>query len=476
MAGLVSARFCRRARVQGARLAGLWLSALLLIPAAPSRAAEGSPAASFRVFFVDGSSSPSYGECARTGDRVVFSLALGPADTPSNLRLIDLPASSVDWARTSRYTEAVRSAHYAASRGEADYAALTAEVARVLTELSITAEPLRRLTMAVQMRRYLLEWPGRHYGYRAADVQELVSVLEESVSSAKASAGHDSFDLSLVAMPAGKAPALVPAPTLEESLKAAATSARLSDVPAERVSLRQAILRVLDQHRNEVDDRLRRELERTLTPQVEAGLWEEQQYGRLRARAMKDASSRAAQGDVRGVERVIDDIRKRDAALGRRRPLEVLALDSAVAGLLDKARAQRLALDQYALRSETFREYRRALDVIFKAVGSLGREVEAVKAMAGPKPAAIPRLIGQLKEAAERLTMQRPPAQLEDTHAVLQSAVHLMSEGFRMRHEAVLANDVQLAQNASSAAAGSLLLLQRARSDIDTFFSPPALR
>jgi hypothetical protein len=477
MATVDSSRGSWRGRAPGAQGAATYVTTLLLVCASLSTAAPG-PASStvFRVFLADGTSIVSYGECARTGDRVVFTMPLGPSDKPSSLQLVSLPAGSVDWPRTLRYTEAVRSAHYAATRGDQDYAVLTADVARVLSELAVTAEPLRRLTMALQTRRYLQEWPGRHYGYRAADVQELVSVLEESVSSAKASAGQQSFDLSLVATIRSPEPPLLPAPTVAESLTGALAAARLADVPAERISLQEAVLRALDQHRDDLGQAFRRDLRTAVTPLLRATLREEQQYSRLRARAMKDARERAAQGDVLGVERVLDQIKKRDAGLGRRRPQDLLALTAAVEDQLEAARAQRLALDQFALRSETYRSYARELDAVFRSLTALSGEVEAVKAMAGPKPSALPRLIDRLRETSLRLALPTPPSQIRDAHAALQSAVHLMSEGFRMRREAIVANDVQLARNAASAAAGSLMLLARAKSDIDQFFTPPRLR
>ncbi len=453
------------------------LIAALVLGAAVSEAG-GAPQATtlFRVFLSDGTSIPSYGESARAGDRVVFSVPVGSAENPTSLQLVSLPASKVDWPKTAQYTESVRSAHYAATRGEADYAALTAEIARVLTELSITAEPLRRLTMAIQARRYLQEWSSRHYGYRAADVQELVSLLDESVSSARASAGHESFELSLVTMARSKDPPLLPVPSIADSIVAALSAARAADVPSERLSLRQAVLLALVQHRDDLPEAFRNDIRRSVAPQVQAGLREEQTFSRLRERVMKDAAARAVQGDVGGVERVLARVRKQDARLGRSRPQDVQALTLAVESQIETARTRRLVLDQYAMRSETFRAYRRQVRAIITAIESVGGDVDAVKAMSGPRPRSLPGLIERLEDSGRRLTLQDPPLQLQDSHAALRSAVQLMSEAFRMRLQAVISNDLQLARNASSAAAGSLLLLARAKSDIDQFFSPPQLQ
>ena len=83
----------------------------------------------FRVFLNDGTAVVSYGEFARVGDRVVFSMPIGAvsavSSTTPNLHVVNIPAAAVDWAATSKYAESARFAHYVATNAEADYAALT---------------------------------------------------------------------------------------------------------------------------------------------------------------------------------------------------------------------------------------------------------------------------------------------------------------------------------------------------------------
>ena len=62
-----------------------------------------------------------------------------------------------------------------------------------------------------------------------------------------------------------------------------------------------------------------------------------------------------------------------------------------------------------------------------------------------------------------------PPA-----HAIIGSAWELAQNAFRLRVEAVSANNIDTAQRASSAAAGALMLYQRARADQLTVMEPPA--
>ncbi len=70
-----------------------------------------------RVFLADGSVIVSYGEYARVGERVVFSMPLGGEPETPGLQLVNLPASVVDWDRTARYADSARAAHYARYSG-----------------------------------------------------------------------------------------------------------------------------------------------------------------------------------------------------------------------------------------------------------------------------------------------------------------------------------------------------------------------
>src|SRR5260221_10206697 len=61
----------------------------------------------FRVILNDGTAVVSYGEFARVGDRVVFSMPIGAvsavSSTAANLHVVNIPAAAVDWAATSKY-------------------------------------------------------------------------------------------------------------------------------------------------------------------------------------------------------------------------------------------------------------------------------------------------------------------------------------------------------------------------------------
>src|SRR5471030_3334783 len=91
--------------------------------AAPAMPLRDDAATLFRLFFKDGTALVSYGEFARVGDRVVFSMPVGAMDVTgaSPLHLVNIAADRVDWVRTNRYAESARTVHYFATQAEADY-------------------------------------------------------------------------------------------------------------------------------------------------------------------------------------------------------------------------------------------------------------------------------------------------------------------------------------------------------------------
>ena len=95
----------------------------------------------FRVFLSDGRVLSSYGEWARLDDRVIFSMPTQLSRDPVELHLVTIPAQRVDWPRTEQYAASVRAAAYAATRGDADFAAFSSEVAKVLNDVAKIPDP-----------------------------------------------------------------------------------------------------------------------------------------------------------------------------------------------------------------------------------------------------------------------------------------------------------------------------------------------
>ena len=74
-----------------------------------------------------------------------------------------------------------------------------------------------------------------------------------------------------------------------------------------------------------------------------------------------------------------------------------------------------------------------------------------------------------------QLALVVPPDELVPAHALIVSAAQLSANAAKIRREAVLAGDMSRAWNASSAAAGALMLGDKARSDIQAAVQRPKL-
>src|SRR2546423_13924153 len=125
-------------------LAGVLVLARLLMHDAPAYAAD--DATLFRLFLKDGGTLVSYGEVARVGDRVVFSMPTG-AGTPPPLHLTNIPADRIDWTRTERYAMSARSARYLETQAENDYTDLSNQITQTLNEVGQTNDQAKRLAL-----------------------------------------------------------------------------------------------------------------------------------------------------------------------------------------------------------------------------------------------------------------------------------------------------------------------------------------
>jgi hypothetical protein len=455
-------------------LAAVGLAAAMLTPV---RAAA-DEATLLRVFLTDGTSLISYGEPARVNDRVIFSMPTAATPNPP-LHLVNLPLARVDWDRTSRYAATARASHYIETQAESDYATLSNDVASTLNEVAVTAAPSQRLAIVQRARQTLADWPQSHFNYRAAEVRQMLGLLDEAIADLEASRSPGRFSLNLSAFtdpPAIVEPLLPPPTTVRESVEQVLRAARVVDVSAERTSLLATAVGVLDREKAALP------LEWAETTRVETQIEMKKEialdrsYQSLAARMMLLANQRASQGDVRGIERVVDAIHVWDTALGAKRPDAVNSLILAVEAKLDAARRQQLARDRYALRAPALMQYRIAIRTPIELFAQLVPALEGVKALSGSAPAtlnAIQRTVSQILLLASGIA---PPEEVAAAHALLISAAQLAANAAQIRREATLAGDMTRAWDASSAAAGALMLGARARADIQTLLKPPQFR
>ena len=463
-----------------ARRHATWRSVAVIALAVTLRAAASiaadAPPPVYRVFLQDGTALAALGEWVRVDDRVVFTIAVGDGpDAP--LQLASVPAHLVDWPATEQYREGLRAASYAATRGDQDFATLSDEVARLLNEAARVQDLPRRVALAEQARRLLAGWPDAHYGYRADEVRQVLALVDDVVSGLRASMGDTKFDLSLAAWAtAPPPPKPMPAPTLREAVSNALRLADLAESPAARISLLRTASAALERGRGQVPkdwaSTTRRVLDRTLRREVAL----DRKYGAVRARALGAASQAAGDADVRGVERAIERVKRADARLGGQRPELVNALLLVLDERLDAARRLRLARDQWAVKADAFDAYRHAVRRPFDELAKARPALEDVKALAGPDLSRLVRVERTLLDVQARLARVPVPGDLTQAHALATSATQLASNAARLRRTAIETGQMRPAWDASAAAAGALMLIDRAREAVTQALEPPRLQ
>jgi hypothetical protein len=450
-------------------------AALISLGVAASAAGQGSDFSLFRIILRDGTAVASYGEYARVADRIIFSMPIGEIGQNPTLQLVDLPASAVDWESTERYAESTRFAHYVATRAEADFAAFTGQIAELLRELALAKDPGRRIEIAETARRKLADWPRSHYGYRSKDIREIGALLDETVSQLRAEAGARYFDLTLVATIEPPSVPLLPDPTPAQTIEQALAVAQASDVPAERRSMLQSVVSYIDRWTSASETPWARYARSRAVASLNAELETEHAYSALTRRSLADASRLATRADIEGLEALGNRVRRDDERLGRKRPNEVRALLDAIDDRLDAARRLRLARDRWAFRAGLYRKYGQEVGSVIDQLNRMRPALEQIRALAGPDASALSRAARRATQAGDRIKKIVPPTDLAGVHTLLESAASLARQAARVRWEAVASGDIQRAWDASSAAAGSMMLLAEARAELERALKPPEL-
>ena len=429
-----------------------------------------------RVFLKDGTSLVSYGEPARVEDRIIFSMPTAAMPNPP-LHLVNLSIERVDWDRTNRYATTARATRYIETRAELDYATLSNTVADALNEVTRTPDPAQRLAIVEKARRTLAAWPENHYNYRLSELRQMLGMLDEAIADLRATTGARRFDLTLSASidPLTIPEPLLPPPSPKEAIEAVLTAARVVDSSIERNSLLATALVGLERDKAELPsgwvEATRTETRAAIAVEAQRDL----AYNTFSASTMVTAGRRARLADVRGLERLLERIQARDSALGGHRPETVNALLAAVQEKLDAARRLQLARDRWTMRQPAYRDYNVAIQQPIDLFAQLTPSLENIKSLSGSTAGSltgIERAAAQILKLAAAIV---PPDEFTAAHALLVSAVQLARQAAQVRREATLAGDMARAWDASSAAAGALMLGARARSDIQTLLRPPQL-
>jgi hypothetical protein len=440
---------------------------LLMTAAAGAQPVSPASATTYRVFLTSGEPLPSYGEPVFVDDRVIFNLLVGSGDGAQEVQLVSLPASGVDSERTTRYAHAMRASHYAATRGEADYAALTAEVARVLDQLTAISDPRRRLALAEGARRQLLAWSEEHYQYRADDIRELALLFDDVIAELRIAAGESGVVFELVARPAPLEP-LLPPPTLRETVALALSAARFADIGTERAD----ILRRASEVAARMDDTAVRDtVSTTLEEEVKAGTAYASLISAMRARA--DAARQ--RGDLESLERITPELERQDQQLGQRRPAEVREFNAHLAATIEATRTFRAALDAHTRQIAGLRRYADGVTPLLDRFDQLRPVLSALREMRGLTAEQLSSMDADLLRLGRDLDRVRPPLVQANVHATFQNVLRLAREGVVRRRQARSSQASEM-REASAAASGALLLVGQVRRELTASLRRPTIQ
>ena len=451
------------------------LIALLVCIAAADRAYAADNAMLFRVFLTDGTSVVTYGEFARVADQIVLSVPVGGSAEAPRLHAVTLDSARVDWEKTERHAASARYQRYVATRAEADYQQLTDEVAEVLSNIAQSTDRPRALAAADQARRMLTEWPRTHYGYRQQDVQEIVRLLESAIARLQGTTPPPPFQVAFVSAPEMALEPIATLPSAREQLSQLLRIAAGTRDTTERVALLNSALSLIATPgvvSGADATRMRKSVESQLQQEASA----DRRYSKISKDLLERATSAAAKADIRNVERVLERIPKEDQRLGQQRPEIVQALTASVQSQLDAARRLRLLRDQWRSRQAIFREYQRSVGLDLVQLVKARPALEAIKKLDGPEPDRLDSLNRTLRGGAVRLERLLVPEYLRATHELVVGAWRFAETAAGGRAKAVAAADIGTAWEASSAAAGALMMLSLAQKELYALTVPPKLQ
>jgi len=437
----------------------------------PARAATIQDPLLLRLFLNEGGTVVSFGEYTRTPDLVVFAMPIGGPLAEPHVQVVSLPTTAIDWRRTEGYATSARYHHYVATRGEEEFRQLTDDVARTLNMIALTTEPANALQIAGRARLALLRWPRDHFGYRAREIEEIVWLLDESIGALRAKLGVGAFDVALTARteevePAGPPPAaLQPLDLLNGILAGARVAPRVAD----RMVLLQAAMHYLDDARGVLPPRESEAMKDALQEELVDEQRISDRYAKWSARLLKqvnEAAARGRAGDVQAIAtRIFDDDRK----MGQNRPEVVSTLLSAVQQKAEEASSFRLRQDRRQMNRSLYARYERAVGPLLAQIEKIQPVLDEIRRQDGPSPAQLSRWRNTLAGGAALLERQPPPAGISGSHGMLVGAWHLAEQALRSRQEAVVEGSTALASEASSAAAGALLLIRNAQHEHHAF-------
>ncbi len=455
---------------------GVWLACVVAgVTASAQSSPQPTPVPQFRLFLVDGTEVVVHGEPARLDDQVIATVPVGAVDADApQLQAVSLPQAAVNWTRTDAYSAAVRLARYTASSAERDYAAFTDDIAQTLGRVSSTPDPLERIALVTRARDRLSAWPREHYGYRQRDAEAMLTVLDDVLAGLRAAAGQQHFTLTLASgvAAASAPPRLRPVPSTQDLALQALTLSRHVADPAERTALLDHALRLVGEATG-APRGWARDVRRDIRRQLEAERKVARAYGALRVQVLERAQASLERADVKALLALREEVSTRDRKLGARRPAAMHALLAHLEWQLEEARRWRLVLDRWQERQPVVSKYVASVGELLGGVGSVRQALEDIRTLAGPSLSDLDKadaLLAGMRVQTERLDV---PAEAMDVHALISSVLQMTGRAIQTRRRATQEGSLARAWEASAAAAGALMTLDRTRSDLADLDAPP---
>jgi hypothetical protein len=441
------------------------------LPSTPPPPPSIDPGPIFHVFLTDGRALASYGECAVVGDRVIFTLVIGDGSLKTQYQLMSLPAANVDIDRTTKYRDAARASRYAATRGEADYQAITDEVSRALDQLPKIEDRQARLAAAEGAKQKLLDWSRDNYRYRAQDIQTLASLFDDVIAELRVAAGEARVSIDLVAgQPGAPLEPVRRQPSLRDSIEQALVAASFADVSSDRDAVLRAAAALAQESPADAD------LAAAVSRRIDEERARDREYAELRTRSMARAEAALAKGDIGAASDVRSDAARDVEAFDPGRRSEAEGLLRELDELVERTRVHRAAVDRYNQMRPQLLAYERQLRPVLSALDGLTPSFKAIEAMTGPEFSKLEKMIASIGRLGPKMDEVVPPQDLADVHATFVSALNLAREACSRRRLAIATTDRTMGLEASAAAAGATMLVAQARENLVARLYPPKVR
>jgi hypothetical protein len=202
----------------------------------------------------------------------------------------------------------------------------------------------------------------------------------------------------------------------------------------------------------------------------------DRKYAKLAEQLTQRASREAARASITGVERAMNRLDREDLKLGRRRPELIDSLRASIEASLSDARRLRLLRDQWVLRQSIYRDYQRQVGSQLLSLVKAQPQLEAIRRLDGPPLDMLQTLQGRLSGGASALERVHVSEDLRSTHSMLVEAWRFAENAANGRADAVATGNVTRAWEASSAAAGALMLLSQVQKGIQELLELPRLK